>query len=164
MDERLHRVSFRTFSLTILVTTTDSVEVAIDSFEKSGEYELAAKHAFFSGQLEKSMNYLRQCKGERFSYCSLFLPSSPYHPRFGLDRELRMLAPILAAYLSQRNSSSGGGSESTYAELCQSLSLSTDIDVPWVRALFAFLASGEWREVGNEMGLPLRDRVAVALR
>ncbi|GAA5903242.1 Sea4p [Sporobolomyces salmoneus] len=117
------------------------VEVVCADFEKSGEYEAAAKHAFFSGQLEKSMNYLRLCK----------------------DRELRMLAPILAAYLAQRNSSRDG-SESTYAELCQSLSLSTDIDVPWVRALFAFLASGEWREVGNEMGLPLRDRVAVALR
>lgn len=37
---------------------------SFDSFEKSGEYELAAKHAFFSGQLEKSMNYLRLCKGE----------------------------------------------------------------------------------------------------
>ncbi|GAA5930847.1 Sea4p [Sporobolomyces koalae] len=119
------------------------VDVVCSDFEKSGDYEAAAKHAFFSGQLEKSMNYLRLCK----------------------DRELRMLAPILAAYLAQRNSSlGGGGSESTYAELCQSLSLSTDIDVPWVRALFAFLASGEWREVGNEMGLPLRDRVAVALR
>ncbi|GAA6060892.1 hypothetical protein JCM10212_000175 [Sporobolomyces blumeae] len=116
-------------------------EAVCADFEKSGEYEAAAKHAFFSGQLEKSMNYLRLCK----------------------DRSLRMLAPILAAYLSQRNSSHGG-SESTYAELCQSLSLSTDIDAPWVRALFAFLASGEWREVGNEMGLPLRDRVAVALR
>ncbi|GAA5969640.1 hypothetical protein JCM3765_000607 [Sporobolomyces pararoseus] len=117
------------------------VDVVCSDFEKSGDYEAAAKHAFFSGQLEKSMNYLRLCK----------------------DRELRMLAPILAAYLAQRNSSRDG-SESTYAELCQSLSLSTDIDVPWVRALFAFLASGEWREVGNEMGLPLRDRVAVALR
>ncbi|GAA5878092.1 hypothetical protein JCM16303_002844 [Sporobolomyces ruberrimus] len=118
------------------------VDVVCSDFEKSGDYEAAAKHAFFSGQLEKSMNYLRLCK----------------------DRELRMLAPILAAYLSQRTSSAREGSESTYAELCQSLSLSTDIDVPWVRALFAFLASGEWREVGNEMGLPLRDRVAVALR
>ncbi|GAA6007441.1 hypothetical protein JCM11491_004164 [Sporobolomyces phaffii] len=118
------------------------VDAVCSDFEKSGDYEAAAKHAFFSGQLEKSMNYLRLCK----------------------DRELRMLAPILAAYLSQRSSPSREGSESTYAELCQSLSLSTDIDVPWVRALFAFLASGEWREVGNEMGLPLRDRVAVALR
>lgn len=30
--------------------------------------------------------------------------------------------------------------------------------------MFAFLASGDWRELVDEVGLPLRDRVAVALR
>jgi hypothetical protein len=30
---------------------------------KAGDYEGAARHAFFSGQLEKSMGYLRLCKG-----------------------------------------------------------------------------------------------------
>lgn len=31
-------------------------------------------------------------------------------------------------------------------------------------AMFAFLASGDWRELVDETGLPLKDRVAVALR
>ncbi|GAA5938473.1 hypothetical protein JCM1841_006104 [Sporobolomyces salmonicolor] len=114
-------------------------EAVCSRFEKQGDYEAAARQAFFSGQLEKSMNYLRQCK----------------------DKDLRMLAPIVAAYLAQRESLTG--SESNYAELCQSLALSSE--TPWVRALFAFLASGgEWRELVNEIGLPLRERVAVALR
>lgn len=30
--------------------------------------------------------------------------------------------------------------------------------------MFAYLASGDWRELVDETGLPLRDRVAVALR
>jgi WD repeat-containing protein mio len=30
--------------------------------------------------------------------------------------------------------------------------------------MFAFLASGDWRELVDETGLPLKDRVAVALR
>lgn len=30
--------------------------------------------------------------------------------------------------------------------------------------MFAFLASGDWRDVVDESGLPLKDRVAVALR
>ncbi|GAA5963459.1 hypothetical protein JCM21900_004650 [Sporobolomyces salmonicolor] len=114
-------------------------EAVCSRFEKQGDYEAAARQAFFSGQLEKSMNYLRQC----------------------IDKDLRMLAPIVAAYLAQRESLTG--SESNYAELCQSLALSSE--TPWVRALFAFLASGgEWRELVNEIGLPLRERVAVALR
>jgi len=30
--------------------------------------------------------------------------------------------------------------------------------------MFAFLATSDWRELVDEMGLPLKDRVAVALR
>lgn len=30
--------------------------------------------------------------------------------------------------------------------------------------MFAFLASGDWRELLDEAGLPLSDRIAVALR
>lgn len=31
-------------------------------------------------------------------------------------------------------------------------------------AMFSFLSNGEWRDVIDEVGLPLSDRVAVALR
>ncbi|BGP35160.1 hypothetical protein JCM10296v2_006990 [Rhodotorula toruloides] len=105
---------------------------------KAGDHEGAARHAFFSGQLEKSMGYLRLCK----------------------DENLRMLAPIIAAYLAQKDSLRG--SESNYASLCRSLS--SDVETPWVRAMFAYLATSDWRELVDETGLALRDRVAVALR
>lgn len=34
-----------------------------DSLAKTGDYEAAARFAFYAGQLEKSMQYLRFCKG-----------------------------------------------------------------------------------------------------
>jgi len=30
---------------------------------KKGDHEAAARHAFFSGQMERAMNHLRLCKG-----------------------------------------------------------------------------------------------------
>ncbi|BGP27454.1 hypothetical protein JCM10295v2_006422 [Rhodotorula toruloides] len=113
-------------------------EAVCTRLAKAGAYDGAARHAFFSGQLEKSMGYLRLCK----------------------DENLRMLAPIVAAYLAQPDSLRG--SESNYASLCRSLS--SDVETPWVRAMFAYLATSEWRELVDETGLALRDRVAVALR
>ncbi|BGP17039.1 hypothetical protein JCM10213_000325 [Rhodosporidiobolus nylandii] len=113
-------------------------EAVCSRLQKSGEYESAARHAFFSGQLEKAMYYLRMCK----------------------DENLRMLAPILAAYLAQRDSRQS--SESNFTSLCRTLS--SDVETPWVRAMFAFLATSDWRELVDETGLPLKDRVAVALR
>ncbi|GAA6009198.1 hypothetical protein JCM10207_004304 [Rhodosporidiobolus poonsookiae] len=106
--------------------------------QKQGDHEGAARHAFFSGRLEKAMNYLRLCQ----------------------DENLRMLAPIIAAYLAQKDSLQS--SDSNFASLCRSLS--SDIEAPWVRAMFAFCATSDWRELVDETGLPLKDRVAVALR
>ncbi|BGP43197.1 hypothetical protein JCM10449v2_007225 [Rhodotorula kratochvilovae] len=115
-------------------------ESVCERLAKKGDHEAAARHAFFSGQMERAMNYLRLCK----------------------DENLRMLAPIVAAYLAQKDALRNASSESNYAALCRSLS--SDVETPWVRAMFAFLATSDWRELVDEMGLPLKDRVAVALR
>lgn len=64
--------------------------------------------------------------------------------------------------LAQKDTLRNASSESNYAALCRSLS--SDVETPWVRAMFAFLATSDWRELVDEMGLPLKDRVAVALR
>ncbi|TKA54810.1 hypothetical protein B0A53_02619 [Rhodotorula sp. CCFEE 5036] len=116
----------------------ESWEQVCDRLSKTGDYEAAARFAFYAGQLEKSMQYLRFCK----------------------DEKLRLLSPIVAAYLAQKDSARGA--ESHYASLCRTLS--SDVEMPWVRAMFAYLATSDWRELVDEMGLPLRDRVGVALR
>ncbi|KAK4053902.1 hypothetical protein OIO90_003739 [Microbotryomycetes sp. JL221] len=106
-------------------------------FARAEDFEAAARHAFFSGHLEKSMAYLKNCSSD----------------------SVKMLAPLLAAYLAQRESKDRDGQ---FSDLCRSLS--SDMEAPWVRAMLAFLASGDWRELVDETGLPIRDRVAVALR
>ncbi|SCV72847.1 BQ2448_4384 [Microbotryum intermedium] len=104
------------------------------TYDKQGDHEKAARHAFFSGHLETAIGYLQACK----------------------DEKLRLLAPLLAAF-------STNGSEGAFADLCRTLS--SDAHKPWVRALFAYMASGgEWRELVEETGLSLKDRVAIALR
>lgn len=75
------------------------------------------------------------------------------------DERLKLLAPILATYLSQRD---GGGSSSSFNELCSGLS--TSLDDPFMRAIFAYLATGDWKDVLEEDALPLKDRIGVALR
>ncbi|KDE04060.1 hypothetical protein MVLG_05499 [Microbotryum lychnidis-dioicae p1A1 Lamole] len=108
------------------------------AYDKQGDHEKAARHAFFSGHLEGAIGYLQGCK----------------------DEKLRLLAPLLAAFIAQKSTNR---SEGAFADLCRTLS--SDAYKPWVRALFAYMASGgEWRELVEETGLPLKDRVAIALR
>lgn len=86
----------------------EDYEVVCNRFSKSDNYESAARHAFFSGHIERAMGYLRLC-----------------------NEPLRLLAPVLAAYLAQKESS---GTDSVFAELCRSLS--SDGETPWVRGMF----------------------------
>ncbi|SCZ92063.1 BZ3500_MvSof-1268-A1-R1_Chr5-3g08312 [Microbotryum saponariae] len=142
------------------------------AYDKHGDHEKAARHAFFSGHLESAIGYLQGCK------------AYTRRPRL-TDEKLRLLAPLLAAFIAQKSTN---GSEGAFADLCRTLS--SDAYKPWVRgnfflqntsicvwwlmpaprasllvALFAYMASGEeWREVVEETGLPLKDRVAIALR
>lgn len=75
------------------------------------------------------------------------------------DDKLRLLAPALAAYLNQRDR----GIDPLFAEMCRTQS--ADNEVPWVRGMFAYLASGgSWRDLVDESGIDLRSRLAVALR
>lgn len=74
------------------------------------------------------------------------------------DERLKLLAPILATYLSQRDT----GGSSSFNELCAGLS--TSLDDPFMRAIFAYLATGDWKDVLEEDALPLKDRIGVALR
>ena len=47
----------------------------MNSLSKTGDYEAAARFAFYAGQLEKSMQYLRFCKG-RYVWIEARLRSS----------------------------------------------------------------------------------------
>lgn len=51
----------------------------------------------------------------------------------------------------------------TWRQLCESLSQDMH-DRPYLKAMFAYIASRDWHKVLDEESLPLRERVAVALR
>lgn len=102
--------------------------------EEPGGLELAARHAVLNGKFSEAIVYLQASSEER----------------------LRLLGPILAAYIVQTEPST------LFESLCRTLSSSSETS--WIRALLAFLASKDWREFIDESGLPIKDRIAVALR
>lgn len=118
----------------------EDFKIVCQRLQQQGDHEGAARHAMLCGHLETAMTCLRACE----------------------DENLRLLAPIIAAYLSTKEFTPGSNS-GVYADLCRSLS--SDGESPWIRATFGLIASGgDWREVIDESGLTMSERVAVALR
>lgn len=68
------------------------------------------------------------------------------------------MSAILASYQAGDTSTND-----TWKGICESLS-NDMIDRPYLRAIFAYIASNDWYRILNEPGLPLRERMAVALR
>lgn len=68
------------------------------------------------------------------------------------------MSAVLAGYQANRNAAN-----TTWQELCQSLS--DDMDGrPYLKAIFAYIASNDWSVVLKMKELPLSERMAVALR
>ncbi len=65
------------------------------------------------------------------------------------------MSAILASYQS--------GTSDTWKEICESL-CNDMADRPYLKAIFAYIASNDWYRVLEEPGLPLRERMAIALR
>lgn len=42
--------------------------------------------------------------------------------------------------------------------------MATELDDPYLRAIFAYVANSEWEEVLDQIGLPLTERIGIALR
>ena len=115
---------------------TGDVQAVIRRYEAAGYPSKAAAWALFSGNVELAIKSLKNNK----------------------DEKLKLLAPILATHLAQKDQQG----TSAFKELCAGLS--TNLDDPFMRAIFAYLASGDWSDVLEEDALPLKDRVGVALR
>jgi hypothetical protein len=87
------------------------------------------------------------------------------------DERLKLLGAALAGHLAQREAEAAGSkpgatraasSNVLFKELCGSLS--SELDDAFLRAMFAYIANGDWQDVLDEVGLPLKDRLAVAIR
>jgi hypothetical protein len=68
------------------------------------------------------------------------------------------MSAILASYQA-----GGTNTNDTWKDICESLS-NDMADRPYLRAIFAYVASNDWYRILDEPGLPLRERMAVALR
>jgi hypothetical protein len=68
------------------------------------------------------------------------------------------MSAVLAGYQANRNSIN-----TTWQELCQSLS-DDMVGRPYLKAIFAYIASNNWSVILNMKELPLSERMAVALR
>ncbi|KAG7664459.1 uncharacterized protein J8A68_002015 [[Candida] subhashii] len=101
-----------------------------------GYSEKAAGWAVFHGDVPKAIEILASSKKER----------------------LRLMATAVAGYLAYKNSNSN----SPWKDQCRKMA--SELDDPYLRAIFAFIADDDWWDVLDEHALPLRERLGVALR
>lgn len=95
----------------------------------------AAGWAVFHGDIKKAIDILARAKSER----------------------LRIIATAIAGYLAYKNSTVN----SPWKDQCRRMAL--DLDDPYLRAIFAYIADNDWWDVLDEHLLPLRERLGVAL-
>lgn len=101
-----------------------------------GFVEKAAGWAVFHGNVNKAIEILASSSSER----------------------LRLMATAVAGYLAYKNSNIN----SPWKDQCRRMA--SELDDPYLRAIFAFIADNDWWDVLDEHSLPLRERLGVALR
>ncbi|CAO3664754.1 unnamed protein product [Rhizopus microsporus] len=120
-----------------LALNNDEFEVELRSLELKGEYDKAAALALFHGKLDRAIEALNSSRGKD-------------------DQQQKLMSAILASYQS-------GTTTDTWKSICESLCADM-VDRPYLKAIFAYIASDDWFRVLDEPGLPLRERMAIALR
>lgn len=113
----------------------DKLESEICKAEGKGEYEKAAGWAVFHGNVERAVQSLASSKKERH----------------------RIISTAISGYLTQSTSAN-----SSWREQCRRLA--SELDNAYFRAIFAYIADGDWLDVLAEGSLPLKERLGVALR
>ncbi|RCK64511.1 SEH-associated protein 4 [Candida viswanathii] len=115
--------------------TDTEFEEKLQTLIKQGYYEKAAGWAVFHGDVPKAIEILARAKSER----------------------LRLIATAVAGYLAYKNSHVN----SPWKDQCRKMAL--ELDDPYLRAIFAFIADDDWWDVLDESALSLRERLGVAL-
>jgi WD repeat-containing protein mio len=79
-------------------------------------------------------------------------------------QEMKLMSTAVAGYCAHTK----GGKEETsssgavWKELCRSMSV--EMDDPYLRAVFAFVANGDWKDVLDDAGLPIKEKLGIAFR
>lgn len=103
---------------------------------KNGHYEKAAAWAVFFGDIPKAIEILGSAKNER----------------------LRLIATAIAGYLAYKDEPGNN----VWRQQCRKMS--SELDDPYLRIIFAFIADNDWWDVLYEPAISLRERLGVALR
>lgn len=110
-------------------------EEKLDILVNLGFTTKAAGWAVFHGDVNKAIEILSRAKNER----------------------LRIIATAIAGYLAYSNSKVN----LPWKDQCRRMAL--ELDDPYLRAIFAYIADNDWWDVLDEHLLPLRERLGVAL-
>lgn len=103
---------------------------------QTGSYEKAAAWAVFFGDIPKAVEILGSAKKER----------------------LRLIATAIAGYMAYKDTTENN----SWRDQCRKMS--SELDDPYLRVIFAFIADGDWWDILYEPAISLRERLGVALR
>lgn len=112
------------------------LEEKYKSLTKNGQYERAAGWAVFHNDVSRAVKILADSDNEKY----------------------KIMSTAIAAY----HTFSQTESNNVWKEQCRELG--GELEDPYLRAIFAFVADGNWWDVLDETALPLRERLGVALR
>lgn len=112
------------------------LEEKYESLTKRGNYERAAGWAIFHNDINRAVKILAESDIEKY----------------------KIMSTAIAAY----HAFSKTEVNNVWKEQCRELG--GELDDPYLRAIFAFVADGNWWDVLDETALPLRERLGVALR
>lgn len=106
--------------------------------EENDEHSKAAGLALFHGKIDRCIKSL-QCGG----------------------RALKLMSTAVAGYFATTRDPSST-TNGPWKELAGEMA--NELRDPYQRAIFAYIANSEWREVLDEIGVPIRERIGIALR
>ncbi|KAG0262005.1 hypothetical protein BG011_000429 [Mortierella polycephala] len=122
----------------------------VERLEREGSFEVAAGWAFFHGELDLAIEVLSR-GDDKLKLMSIVVA--------GFNRNHSSMSGTALGALS---SNSEKASNSAWKAQCKSHGRSQSN--PYIRAIFSYIATGDWRDVLEEKSLSLADRVGVALR
>ncbi|CCH45343.1 WD repeat-containing protein [Wickerhamomyces ciferrii] len=114
----------------------DELEQIFARLSKAGQYSKAAAWAVFTGDVSKAVTILASSKSGK----------------------LKLIATAISGYLVQQKSTKN----TLWKDQCRNMA--SELDDPYLRAIFAYIADNDWWDVLDESLLPLRERLGVALR
>ncbi|KAG7194158.1 uncharacterized protein KQ657_004866 [Scheffersomyces spartinae] len=116
--------------------TEEELDERLNLLIELGFVEKAAGWAVFYGDVPRAIEILASSTKER----------------------LRIMSTAVAGYLAYKDSHFN----SPWKDQCRKMA--SDLDDPYLRAIFAFIADNDWWDVLDEHSLPLRERLGIALR